>query len=162
MDQILVEQVDVIEQPRCHEGMHAGLEFEQDVDIEPVRSPAQPPDDVTAAFIEPVVDKFGGIFFQGAEIDLADPVLADEADQQVANHFGMGKQPFVAMIVVGHGVINPSPSAAPASLARDRDQRLGQRRNPAYSNELDLLEANLFQQGPQGPRREELDMPAVP
>ena len=39
-DQVLVEQIEVGGQPGRHEGMNAGLEFKQDVDVQPVRSPA--------------------------------------------------------------------------------------------------------------------------
>ena len=35
-------------------------------------------------------------------IPVADPVLANEADEQVANHLRVGEQPFVAGVVVGH------------------------------------------------------------
>ena len=79
-DQVLVEQIEISGQPGGHEGMDAGLEFEQDVDVEPVRPPAQPPDDIVAALPQPVVDEFGGILFQSGKVEVADPVLANEAD----------------------------------------------------------------------------------
>ncbi len=106
VNQILVEQAEVIEHPYRHVGIDAGLEFQQQIHVEPIRSPAQPPDHIVAALSQPVVDKMGGVFFQGGEIKIGHPVLANEAAQQIRHHFGMGKQPFVTTIVSHH--IRPS------------------------------------------------------
>ena len=82
--------------------MNAGLEFEQDVEVEPVRPSAQPPDDVITPLLEPVVDEFAGVFFQSDEVEVGDPGFAHEADQQVADHFRVREQPFIAVVVIGH------------------------------------------------------------
>jgi hypothetical protein len=42
------------------------------------------------------------VAFQGGEVEVGDPGFADEADEQIPDHFRVGEQPFVTVVVVGH------------------------------------------------------------
>jgi hypothetical protein len=63
--------------------MDPGLKFKQNIEIQPVRSPAYPPNDVVAPLPQAVVGEFAGVFFQGGEVEIGNPGFAYEADQQV-------------------------------------------------------------------------------
>jgi hypothetical protein len=55
-DQILVEQSDVGLDAHRHPGVDPGLEFEQQIDIKPARSPAHPPNEVVSAVARVIAD----------------------------------------------------------------------------------------------------------
>ena len=75
------------------------------VNIEPFRAPTHPPDDIVCPFPQIVADVTATDPLQGGEIQLLYPVLTHEAAQQVFHHLGVGKQIFVAVVVVVHGEI---------------------------------------------------------
>ena len=55
-DQILVEQTEIGHDPHGHPVIDRGLEFQEEVDIEPILAPAQLPDDVIGPVPEIVAD----------------------------------------------------------------------------------------------------------
>ena len=91
--------------------MHPRLKFQQKVEVQPLEPPAHPPDDVAASIVQSVINEFRGVFFQGGEIELGNPVRWDEAAQQVADHLGVGEESFVAVIVVSHLLFSQCLSA---------------------------------------------------
>ena len=87
--QILVEQSNIGQQPNRHEVINAGLELQQQIDVKPSLSPAQPPDHVIFALAQIMADRRLAHPFQGVEIQLRHPVLMDKAANQVGDHLAM-------------------------------------------------------------------------
>lgn len=126
--EVLVEQADVGDEPHRHVAVHGGLEFDEQVEVEPAVSPAHPPDDVVlalpqvaAALTRSLSQKERGILcfaalfrlavgdaLQGGEVDLPHPGLVDVAAQQVGHHLGVpntqNAELLVGGVVGGHGV----------------------------------------------------------
>src|SRR5690606_9175064 len=68
-------------------------------------APAYPPDDVTAAFAQIIAHMAGRDFLEGVVGQFGGPILSNEPFEQVANHFPMGEEKLVRLIVLGHGPV---------------------------------------------------------
>jgi len=103
--QILVEQADIGHYSDGHPVVDSRLEFKQNIDIQPVGTPPNSPDDIIFPFPQIVTDIIAIHLFQAGEIKSVDPVFLDKALQQVFHHPGMGKKVFITVIVIGHGTL---------------------------------------------------------
>ncbi len=75
------------------------MEFQQQVEVEPVTPPAHTPDEIVAPAAQVVTDLTVAHPFEGGEVHVVHPRLVDKAPQQVFYHTGMREQEFVAGIV---------------------------------------------------------------
>lgn len=104
-NQVLVQQAQVDQYADCHVAVHRRLKFDQEVDIEPVLSPADLPNHIIFAFPEVVGDIGAADIFEAVEIQMSDPVFVNEAAEQVRHHFRLVKQQLVALIMIhGHSL----------------------------------------------------------
>ena len=85
-----------------HLRVHRGLEFQQQVEIEPVWPPTHAPDEIIVPAAQVVTDVAVTDPFKGAPVDVADPRLVDKAAEQVFDHPGVRKEQLVAGVVF-HG-----------------------------------------------------------
>jgi hypothetical protein len=91
--------------PNGHEGIDRGLELQKEIHVEPaVFSPAQTPDEIAFPGLQAVADEAGIDLLEGGEVKIADPVLVNEAAQEIGHHLGMREEQLVGMIVVCHKV----------------------------------------------------------
>ena len=106
--QVFIEQAHIGEQTHGHVRIDAGLEFQQQIDIEPVFAPfldqAQTPEDIVLAFAQVVANADLAHSFQGVEIQRLRPILVDEAANQVGDQLAVREQQFVGGVVFGHEV----------------------------------------------------------
>src|SRR6185295_12720289 len=103
LDEVLVEQADIDHHAESHEGIASGLELDQEVDVEPaVATPADPPDEIALAAAELGSYEAAGDSLESGKIETFNPVLANEAAQEIGNHLGMREEPLVSLIVLRH------------------------------------------------------------
>lgn len=102
-DEVLVEQAQVDHDPQGHIFINAALKFDEEVEIEPVATHLDPPDEVVVAAAEVVADVFGGQLFQCAVVQAVQPVVWDEAGDEFLYQPWMTEEVFVAAVVFGHG-----------------------------------------------------------
>ena len=118
-DQRLVQQPDVDQDPHRHVRVHSGLEFQQQVEIEPVWPPAHAPDEIIVPAAQVVTDVAVTDPFKGAPVDVADPRLVDKAAEQVFDHPGVRKEQLVAGVVFhGHEYSAEADHGARCSVRR--------------------------------------------
>src|SRR5690606_4710862 len=101
VDQVLIQKADVGVKAHGHVALDRGLELEQQVDVDPSRSPSNAPDDIVAALAQVVADITAGDSLERTVVELLEPRLLDEALEQIAHHPRMGEQQLVTMIVIG-------------------------------------------------------------
>src|SRR5690606_17279641 len=101
VDQVLIQKADVGVKAHGHVALDRGLDLEQQVDVDPSRSPSSAPDDIVAALAQVVADITAGDSLERTVVELLEPRLLDEALEQIAHHLRMGEQQLVTMIVIG-------------------------------------------------------------
>ena len=77
------------------------LEFDQQVEVNPVFAGLDPPDDIAFALPQVVADVMTGAFLQGVEVEAVQPVVGNKTEDQVTHHLGCREQEFIAGVVVG-------------------------------------------------------------
>ena len=98
-NQVLIQQPGVAENPHRHEPIHGGLEFQQQIHIQPMILKPDSPDDIVMTVTQVIGDVAGVHFLQRREVQRLDPGLRHETLQQVFDHLGVGEQQFVAGVV---------------------------------------------------------------
>ena len=102
-DQILIQQAHVGHHPDRHERIDRALKFDQDVQVHPLAFDPYPPDHIVGAVAQVIGHVAAGDLLQGAVVQAVQPVIRDEAHDQVAHQFGRGEQQFVGgIVIVGH------------------------------------------------------------
>jgi len=102
----LVQQPQVDQDPDGHEGVYRRLKLDQQVDVEPLPLPLDPPDHVAFAALEIMADVAGRELLQGRKVEILHPLLGDETLEEVSDHLGMGEQQLVAVVVVRHRTLS--------------------------------------------------------
>ncbi len=105
-DQVLVEQADIGHDPYRHPVIDTGLEFQQEIDVEPVPAPAHPPDHVVLPAAQIVTDIAAIDFFQGGKVQVIDPLFPDKSLEEILHHPGMGEEKLVGVVMFGHGGVS--------------------------------------------------------
>ena len=98
-NEVLIQQTDIGLDAHGHPAVDAGLEFQQQIDVEPVLAPTHAPDDVVGAVAQVVADIAAAGAFECTEIELLYPSAGHEAVQQVPDHGGVREQELVAAVV---------------------------------------------------------------
>ena len=99
MAQVHVQAEDVVEHTQCHEGIHRGLEFEQNVKVDHCVLPRHFVNQIAFRFFVMLCDKTLVDLFGAREIDLLHPLLLDKGLDQLTEEGSVGKEPLVAAIM---------------------------------------------------------------
>lgn len=85
------------------------LELDQQVEIDPLATHPDPPDDIVGPLAEVLTDVAAGDDLQRAVVETVQPFVRNKAKDQVAHQFRCREEKFVAAVVsVGHRRILPT------------------------------------------------------
>jgi len=102
-DEILIEQADIDHHAQRHEAVAAALEFDEQVEVEPLLAGFDAPDDIIGAVAQVFADVVSLDGFEGGEVEFLQPGIVDETLDEVADDERVGEEEFVAGIVgCGH------------------------------------------------------------
>ena len=102
-DQVLMEQPGIDHDAQRHEAIHRRLELQQQVHIEPLPAPAQPPHRVAMPAPQVVGNVAAVHFFQGRQVQRGNPGFGQEAHQQLLDHPLVREKQLVDGVVLVHG-----------------------------------------------------------
>ena len=102
LDQVLVKQMHVAPNAHRHEIVHRRLKLQKDIDVEPLRAPTDPPDDVVLSVPNIVGYVAAACLLQGGKVQLCHPRLPYETEKEVPHHFRMGEDLLVRIVDITH------------------------------------------------------------
>jgi hypothetical protein len=109
LDQCLIEQAHVDHHAQRHVGVNGALELDQQVEIDPLATHLHPPDKVVGSLAEVFADVAARNPLQRAVVQVVQPVVRHEAEDQVTHQFGRREEKFVAaVVIVCHRCILPA------------------------------------------------------
>ena len=97
-NQVLIQQTGVAENPHRHEAIHGGLEFQQQIHIQPVIPKPHPPDDSVVAVARIIGHRAGVDLLQRREIQRLDP-----GPRRAGSFTGLGPPPQTLHLGTGLG-----------------------------------------------------------
>ena len=98
-NQGLVQEPDIHLEAHRHIPVHGGLEFQEEIDVKPVRAPAHAPDEIVLTVVQIIADVALADAFQGRKVNFLHPGFLDKPPEQVFHHTGMREQELVAVVV---------------------------------------------------------------
>ena len=84
--EILIEEAQIGHESDGHESIARGLELEEQVHVELARSPPDAPDEIVLPVAQVFGDEAAGSALEGGEVELVNPVLLHEGEEEVTHH----------------------------------------------------------------------------